>query len=145
MRDAAKRAASYVGDMTLEEFRSSTLTQDAVMHCLSVIGEAAKWVEPGTRERLPQIEWRRIIGMRNFLMHEYWSTDLNMVWATAREQLQTMIEAIESLTHDRGDVFAPGDVAASGPRASVRADRRAQRSRRSSGRVTPMLNRRGAP
>ena len=74
------------------------MTQDAVMHCLSVIGEAAKWVEPETRERLPQIEWRRIIGMRNFLMHEYWSTDINMVWETARDKLVPLIEAIESFT-----------------------------------------------
>jgi uncharacterized protein with HEPN domain len=96
MRDAAKRAASYVADMTLEDFRASAKTQDAVMHCLSVIGEAAKWVEPETRERLPQIEWRRIVGMRNFLMHEYWSTDLNMVWETSREKLMPLIEAIES-------------------------------------------------
>ncbi len=97
MRDAARRAASYVADITLEEFRASTMRQDAVMHCLSVIGEAAKWVEPETRERLPEIEWRRIIGMRNFLMHEYWSTDINMVWETAHDKLVPLIRAIESL------------------------------------------------
>lgn len=96
MRDAAMRAMSYVAGMTLEQFRGSTLTQDAVMRCLAVIGEAAKSVSKETRERLPQIEWRRVVGMRNFIMHEYWSTDLYMVWETTGEKLPALVESIDN-------------------------------------------------
>ena len=42
--ESARRALLYVEGMTLEEFLGSTMTQDAVLHRLSIIGEAARWV-----------------------------------------------------------------------------------------------------
>lgn len=82
--------------MTLDDFLANTLAQDAVLHRLSVIGEAAKWVSAGMRKELVDVEWRRMIGMRNFVIHEYWSVDLNMTWATVHQNLPSLISAIEA-------------------------------------------------
>lgn len=93
--ESARYALSHVEGLTLEEFLASTITQDAVLHRLSMIGEAAKWVSSEAKAAMPEVEWRRMIGMRNFVVHEYWSVDLNITWDTVHKQLPPLIEAIE--------------------------------------------------
>jgi len=94
--ESARRALQYVADVTLEEFLASTQRQDAVLHRLSVISEAAKWVSPEVKALMPEIDWRRMIGMRNFVIHEYWSIDLNITWDTVHRNLPPLIAAIEA-------------------------------------------------
>lgn len=72
--------------MSPAEFEADVKTQDAVIRRLEIIGEAAKWVEPDVKLAMPSVQWRRISGMRNFVIHEYWDVDLPIVWAgTSRE------------------------------------------------------------
>ena len=94
--ESARRVVSYVANMTLDEFLGSSLTQDAVLHRLSVMGEAAKWVSQETRDQLPGVDWRRMVAMRNFVIHEYWSVDLNVTWDTVHEKMAPLIAAIEA-------------------------------------------------
>lgn len=94
--ESAKRVLSYVSGMTIEVFLETPLAQDAVLHRLSVIGEAAKWVSQPTRDELPDVEWRRMIAMRNFVVHEYWSTDLNVTWDTVQKKLPPLVERLEA-------------------------------------------------
>ncbi len=93
--ESARRALSYVQDVTLEEFLARPEKQDAVLYRLAVIGEAGKWISDETRHAMPDVEWRRMIGMRNYVVHEYWSTDLNITWDTVHEKLPPLIAAIE--------------------------------------------------
>ena len=44
---------------------------------------------------MPAVEWRRMIGMRNFVIHEYWSVDLDITWDTVQKRLPPLIAAIE--------------------------------------------------
>ena len=94
--ESAELVLEYVDGVTLDEFLASTLIQDAVLHRLSVIGEAAKWVSAEACEQMPDVDWRRMRGMRNFIVHEYWSTDLNVTWETVHTNLPPLITAIGS-------------------------------------------------
>jgi uncharacterized protein with HEPN domain len=94
--ESARRILQYVDGMTEERFLETQQTQDAVLYRLSVIGEAAKWVPEDLRREPPSIEWRRMVGMRNFVIHEYWSTDLDLTWKTVHEKLPPLIAAIET-------------------------------------------------
>jgi len=57
-------------------------TQDAVLHCLTVIGEALGALTPETYRLLVSLPPRLPKGQRNILVHEYWRVDLDIVWAT---------------------------------------------------------------
>lgn len=66
--------------MTVEAFRDDRKTVDAVIRNLEVIGEAAKQLSPETRERIGGIEWQRIAGLRDILIHQYFAVDVDIVW-----------------------------------------------------------------
>ncbi|MDF0727123.1 DUF86 domain-containing protein [Cytobacillus sp. S13-E01] len=60
---------------------------DAVIRNLEVIGEAANKVPSGIRERNPKIPWRKLIDLRNILIHEYFGVDLAIVWVVATKNI----------------------------------------------------------
>jgi hypothetical protein len=91
---SAGLALDYVGSLSLAEFEGDTKTQDAVIRRLEVIGEAVKWITPAVKGSMPQIAWQRIANMRNFMIHEYWDVDLQIVWTTVQDDLPPLIAAI---------------------------------------------------
>jgi uncharacterized protein with HEPN domain len=82
MAERCERVARYIATGR-EAFLGSEQAQDAVIRNLEVIGEAAKHVSGPTRELLPGLDWRRIAGMRDVLIHNYIGVDLTEVWNVA--------------------------------------------------------------
>jgi len=69
--------------------------QDAVIRNIEVIGEAAKRVSPGLRERLAELDWKRICGMRDVLIHDYIGVDLEEVWNVASTRIPELHAVLE--------------------------------------------------
>ncbi|HPF45170.1 MAG TPA: DUF86 domain-containing protein [Syntrophomonadaceae bacterium] len=63
-----------------EEFLNSRLIQDAVIRNIEIIGEAAKRISPGLRDKYPDIPWKEMAGTRDVLIHDYMGVDLSIVW-----------------------------------------------------------------
>jgi uncharacterized protein with HEPN domain len=78
--EAIRSIDDYAQDMSFKQFSEDRKTVDAVIRNLEVIGEAAKKVPEAIREGYPQIEWKKIAGLRDILIHEYFSIDLEIVW-----------------------------------------------------------------
>ncbi len=83
-----------------EAFFTSEELQDAVIRNIEVIGEAAKCVSPETRSRLAQLDWKRICGMRDVLIHDYIGVDLNEVWNVASLRIPELRQALDSFLAD---------------------------------------------
>ena len=77
-------------------FDESDMVQDAVMRCLSVIGEAAAALSEDTAEALVSLPPHLPKGMRNRIVHEYWRVDRDIVWATIESDLPTLKLEIEA-------------------------------------------------
>jgi uncharacterized protein with HEPN domain len=76
---------------------------DALVHLISVIGEAASKVSSGACSELGAIPWPDVIGMRNRLIHAYFDINLDILWATVQDSLPSLIRLLESaLTEDGG-------------------------------------------
>jgi uncharacterized protein with HEPN domain len=78
-------------------FLRSPMARDAVIARILQIGEAVKRAQAGgvELERLaPEVPWPQIAGMRDLLVHQYWRTDPEIVWAVAEKDLKTLQAAI---------------------------------------------------
>lgn len=83
----AARALSHVQGMTFEQFTATETQADAVIHCLTVIGEAAGRLSDAARAELPQFDWRAMNGMRHRLVHDYGGVDHGIVWDVVQNKL----------------------------------------------------------
>ena len=80
-----------------EDFLANTMVQDAVMRQLSIIGEAAGKLPASLKQKHAGIPWKKIIGMRNVLIHDYGETDIATVWATVTGDLPELRGAVEGM------------------------------------------------
>ena len=60
------------------------------MRNLEVIGEAAKHLPEDARKRAPGIDWKKIAGLRDILIHEYFGIDGEIVWDVVQHKLPTL-------------------------------------------------------
>jgi uncharacterized protein with HEPN domain len=86
-----------VGEMAPGQFASSLLHQDAAVHALQIIGEAARRVSEETKRELPQIDWIGIIGMRHRLVHDYRQVRIDIVWHILRQEVPQLIQQLEQI------------------------------------------------
>ncbi|MCS7164255.1 MAG: DUF86 domain-containing protein [Thermodesulfovibrio sp.] len=82
-----ERAQKYLENLNFEEFLSDNKTCDAVIRCIEVIGEAAKKIPDELRKKYTSIPWRDIAGMRDRLIHGYFTVDLEAVWLVVKEDI----------------------------------------------------------
>ena len=78
----------------LRDFIGDAKTSAAVIRELEIIGEATKALPESVRATEPTIEWRKIAGMRDVLIHAYFGVDLNMVWEVVTNKLPKLEEAV---------------------------------------------------
>lgn len=71
-------------------FDGDELIQTWVLHLLQIIGEAVRALSPTTTSEIEEIEWQKIVGMRNILVHNYFNIDTEIVWAVIEKDLQAL-------------------------------------------------------
>jgi len=98
--EAADRIASMVNGLTEDEWIDDDMRRDGVMYRLIIIGEAASHLSAEFRSRHPSINWRSIVGFRNFAIHEYFAADWGLVWLTVREDVPLLAEQIGQILRD---------------------------------------------
>ena len=92
--EAVRRIKEFTNDMDFDDFKADIKTQDAVVRNLEIIGEASGRLPEEVHLSAPEIEWRKIVGIRNILAHEYFGVDLEIVWKTVKEDLPILKERL---------------------------------------------------
>lgn len=84
-------------------FHSDRKTQDAILRKLEIIGEATKRLSPALKARHSDVAWRRIAGMRDKLVHDYFGVDLNLVWTVVSEVLPSFRDRLTRILRELED------------------------------------------
>lgn len=94
---AIDKIEKYTKNLNATEFRKNELVIDAVIRNFEIIGEASNNIPVEVQKTYPQIPWREMVAMRNFLIHEYSGVDLSTVWQTAHIHLPVLRKQLLSL------------------------------------------------
>ncbi len=97
MKEAAEKILKYTKGLSFEEFLTDDKTIDAVVRNFEIIGEASLRIEEDFRLENPQIEWKKLRGFRNRIVHDYFGIDYEIVWSILYEDLEELIFQLEQL------------------------------------------------
>ncbi len=97
MLDAATEIQQYVQSSTREDLNRDRKLVHSLVRLFEIIGEAAAQVSEELRDNVPEIPWPVLIGMRNRLIHAYFSINLNVVWSTSIEDIPFLITELKRL------------------------------------------------
>lgn len=101
--EAVERVLHYTKNMSREQFLADTLTQDAVIRNIEIIGEATNNLleaDPTITARHPSIPFAEIYGMRNRVAHGYFAVSLTMVWDSVQEDVPELRQKISSVLEE---------------------------------------------
>ena len=85
--EAIDKIERYIKSLTYETFAKNEMVADAVIRNLEIIGEASRNIPENVRERYADIPWKRMIGLRNITIHEYFGVDLGIIWEIVTRNL----------------------------------------------------------
>jgi len=99
--EACGKIGRYTSDLSLEQFRQDEKTIDAVVRNLEIIGEAAKKLPENTRTEIT-VDWKRIAGLRDVLIHDYFGIDVEIIWDIVQTKVPDLFREVSSyLRKDR--------------------------------------------
>ncbi len=78
--EAIDRVGQYVEGFSFDAFSNDQKSIDAVVRNLEIIGEAANRLPEEFKGKHPQVEWRKVVGLRNRIIHDYFGIDLKIIW-----------------------------------------------------------------
>ena len=90
-----EHAVEYTQGMNLDSFLNDRKTQDAVIRCIEIAGEAAHNVPDLIKEKYPDVDWDDLYAFRIKMAHHYFDTDVTIVWQIVQQHVSRNIELLK--------------------------------------------------
>ena len=87
----------YAANQTKETFLNSPQLQDSVVRRLEILGEAVKNIPDEFRDQHPNIPWKKIAGMRDMLIHQYFGIDFRLTWKVVEKDIPEIKKMLISI------------------------------------------------
>jgi uncharacterized protein with HEPN domain len=98
--EAINKIHRYTAGLSQDAFRNDDKTLDAVVRNLEVIGEAVKKLPARIRSKHPQVDWTRIAGLRDILIHEYFGIDVEIIWDILENKLPVLEREVKEIVSE---------------------------------------------
>jgi uncharacterized protein with HEPN domain len=95
--ESAEKILQYTEGISYEEFSKDNKTVDAVIRNFEIIGEASNLLPDEIKDKYSEIDWYRIRGFRNRIVHDYFGVDLQIIWKIILEQIPGLITEISKI------------------------------------------------
>ena len=97
IKECIERIESYIGNVGKSDFIKSTFMQDAVIRNLQVLAESTQRLSDDAKDSREDIDWYKISGFRNILVHDYLGLDLDTVWNIVINEMPILKKAVEEM------------------------------------------------
>jgi uncharacterized protein with HEPN domain len=95
--EATRKITAYTGSLSKTAFLEDEKTIDAVVRNLEVIGEAVKKLPEDLRAQHSAVEWKKIAGLRDILIHEYFGLDAEIVWDIVQNKVPALDREVRAM------------------------------------------------
>ena len=102
IQSSAEKIILYTQGLNLESFAADNKTFDAVVLNLQIIGESAKNVPDSVKGKYPQVDWRRMAGLRDVIAHGYFGLNEQILWELTQVQVPQLLEQIRHILAKEG-------------------------------------------
>ena len=99
--ESINQIEDYLDGVLENEFYQNSEKQDAVLRRLEIIGEAVKHISDDIRDEYGEIPWRKIAGMRDIIIHEYFGVTLSMIWVVTQRDLPDLKSKINDIINNQ--------------------------------------------
>ncbi len=97
---ASDKVRRYMTGLSFETFSNDEKTLDAVIRNLEVIGEAVKNIPEEIRSEHSDVDWQKIAGLRDILIHKYFGIDLEIIWDIIQNKLPGLEKRVRQILSD---------------------------------------------
>ena len=95
--ECIERIESYIGGKGKQQFLDSTLIQDAIIRNLQILAESTQHLSDDAKDSMSSIDWFKIAGFRNVLVHDYLGVDIERVWNILEKDLPALKNAVKKI------------------------------------------------
>jgi uncharacterized protein with HEPN domain len=98
---SAQKILNYTENISYDEFTGDSKTIDAAIRNFEIIGEASNRLPQEFKDEHDTIDWFRIIGFRNRIVHQYFGIDYEIIWKLKEIHLKILILEIDKILQDK--------------------------------------------
>jgi uncharacterized protein with HEPN domain len=97
IQESCEKVLKYTTGMKYKDFVHNDLYFDAVLRNLEIIGEAVKNISEETRQKYPDVKWRKIAGFRDIVAHEYFGVNDETVWDIVENEIPALLAIVKTM------------------------------------------------
>jgi len=95
--DEINKIVKFTENVAYETFIVDEMRYYAVIRCLEVIGEAVRQLPEDFKKKYSEIEWRKIVDLRNILIHQYFGIESEIIWDIVKSKIPILKSFIEKV------------------------------------------------